>query len=88
MEHIDKIFDIQNINTIWSPGNHDYSNPDLIKFYTKRDLFYAYHKSNITFIIFDTQDSISSITHEQLDMFNNVVFIINNLTKMAIYTLS
>ena len=83
MQHIDNIFDVGNINTLWALGNHDYANTELISYFTNRELFYAYYKDNITFVVLDTQDSASSITHRQLQLLDSVVDTLNN-TKYLI----
>lgn len=86
MSHVDSIFDIGNPNTLWSLGNHDYSNLNLIEAYTKRPPFYAYNKNGITFIVLDTQDSISSITSNQLKLFNTVTDTMVKSTHLILLT--
>jgi len=39
MYHIDSILDLSNLNTLWSLGNHDYSDLDRIQSFTNRPPF-------------------------------------------------
>ena len=73
MSHIDSIFRLSDPNTLWALGNHDYSDLERLKKYTKRNAFYNYHKNGITFIILDTQDSLSNIIGDQKAFFENTV---------------
>ena len=73
MSHIDSIFDLSNPNTLWSLGNHDYSDLLRVQEFTDRLPYYAHHKDGITFIVLDTQDSLSNIIGEQKILFENVV---------------
>jgi len=73
MEYTNSYFDFSSPNTLWALGNHDYTNLELIEEYTERPAFYAYHSDGITFIVLDTQDSLSNIVGQQLDLFNNVM---------------
>jgi hypothetical protein len=73
MRHVDSIFDLDNTNTLWSLGNHDYTNVERIQNYTNKPPFYSLHKNGITFIVIDTQDSFSNIIGEQKVLFDNIV---------------
>ena len=73
MIHLDTIFDLSDETTLWSLGNHDYSDLDRIMEYTDRLPYYAYHSDGVTFVVLDTQDSLSHIKGNQLDFFNDVV---------------
>jgi hypothetical protein len=73
MQHIDSIFDLDNPNTLWSLGNHDYTDLERIQHYTNRPPFYSSYKNGITFIVIDTQDSLSNIIGEQKVFFDNIV---------------
>lgn len=84
MKYIDSIFDLGNKNTLWAIGNHDYTNLEKIKEYTNRPLFYSYFKNGITFIVLDTQDSLSNIVGEQKTFFDNVVDTINQSSHLII----
>ena len=84
MFHVDSIFDVGNVNTLWSIGNHDYTNIDRIQSYTRRPLYYSYYKNRITFIILDTQDSLSNIIGSQKEFFNSVVDTIQKSSYLII----
>ena len=73
MLHVDSIFDFANPNTLWALGNHDYSDLFRVQEFTDRLPYYAYHKDGITFIVLDTQDSLSNIIGEQKVLFESVV---------------
>jgi hypothetical protein len=73
MDHLDAYFDFADPNTLWALGNHDYTDLALIEEYIERPTFYAYHSDGITFIVLDTQDSLSNIVGEQLELFNHVM---------------
>jgi hypothetical protein len=72
INHADSIFDFGNLNTLWALGNHDYFDLNRIEAATGRPPFYAYYKNGITFLVLDTQDSVSSITSEQLALLSNI----------------
>lgn len=55
IQNIDLIFDIGHTNTLWSLGNHDYDNLNLLELYTRRPTFYTHHKNGITFLLIDSQ---------------------------------
>lgn len=73
MAHVDSIFDVSKLNTLWALGNHDYANLDRISSFTGRPPFYAYNKNGITFVVLDTQDSLSNIIGLQKELFESVV---------------
>ena len=73
MSMIDAVFDLANPNTLWALGNHDYSDLNRVSSYTNRPAYYTYHKDGITFLVLDTQDSVSNITGVQKDLFQQVV---------------
>lgn len=73
MAHVDSIFDVGSMNTLWALGNHDYSDLERVSSFTNRPPYYAYNKNGITFIVLDTQDSLSNIIGLQKDLFDNVV---------------
>jgi len=82
--YVSSIYDTGNENTLWSIGNHDYTNLQLVESYTNRPPFYTYYKNGITFIVLDTQDSLSNIVGEQLEMFNNVIDTISESSYLVI----
>lgn len=84
MSHVDSIFDFSSINTLWALGNHDYSNLDRIRDFTNRPPFYSYHKNGITFIVLDTQDSLSNIIGSQKDFFDGIVDTIQESSHLIV----
>ena len=73
MNHIDSIFDLGSLNTLWALGNHDYSNVELVSEYTGREPYYAYYQNGITFLVLDTQDSVSQVIGDQLNFVKSVL---------------
>ncbi len=84
MKVIDSVFDVGNKNTLWSIGNHDYTNTERVSRFTNRPTFYSCFKNGITFIIFDTQYDWSSITGNQLEMFNEVMDTIKKSSYLVV----
>lgn len=73
MTHVDLILDLGNPNTLWALGNHDYSDLDRVEQFTNRAAFYTHHKNGITFLVLDTQDSLSNIVGAQKTLFESVL---------------
>jgi hypothetical protein len=84
ISHVDSIFNLGNPNTLWSLGNHDYKNLVRVKEYTKRAPYYSYNKNGITFIVLDTQDSLSNIVGEQKKFFNSVIDTIQQSSHLIV----
>lgn len=84
MTHIDSIFDFGDSNTLWSLGNHDYTDLDLVSTYTNRPRYFAYANNGITFLVIDTQDSLSSIVSSQLELIQSVVDSIQESSHLII----
>ena len=76
--YIDSIFDIQNEHTLWALGNHDYTNISNVSAFTHRPSYFAYYYKGITFLVLDTQDSLSNFVGAQLQLIKNVT---DTLTK-------
>ena len=84
MNYLNSIFNFGSSNTIWSLGNHDYTNLQLIESYTNRNSFYTFYKNGISFFVMDTQDSLSNIIGEQKEMFDNLIDTIQNSRYLII----
>lgn len=84
MLHVDSIFDFADKNTLWSLGNHDYTDLDRVFEFTDRPPFYAYNKNGITFVIIDTQDSLSSIVASQMELLVSVIDTIQEASHLII----
>jgi hypothetical protein len=84
MEYCDSLFDLDNLNTLWTFGNHDVqsNNLALIKEFTGRDRYYSYFRDGVTFIVLDTEKNAEGfdrtfIKDDQLKMIKNVCDTIN-----------
>lgn len=84
MAHIDSIFDLGSEKTLWTLGNHDYSNLERVKRFTKRPRYYSAHQDGITLIVLDTQDSLSNIVGAQREFLNNTLDTIQKSTHLII----
>jgi hypothetical protein len=86
MDYLDSYFQLSSPNTLWALGNHDYTNLDLVEAYTGRPPYYAYHSKGITFIVLDTQDSLSNIVGDQLALFNSVMDTLEASSHLVLLT--
>ena len=84
MAVVDAVFDLKNKNTLWSIGNHDYTDIQRVSKFTKRKSYYSYYKNGITFIVLDTQLDKCSISGEQQMMFDEVTDTLNNSSYLII----
>ncbi len=84
LAYVDSIFDIRNSNTLWALGNHDYADLNLVQKFTKRPPYYACHQRGITFMVLDTQDSLSHITGKQKEFFRNVTDTLSSSSHLVI----
>ncbi len=84
MSHVDSIYNLGSSNTLWSLGNHDYDDLPRITMYTHRPAYYAAYKNGITFIVLDTQDSLSNIVGDQQIFFNDVVDTIQESSHLVV----
>ncbi|MGB0914871.1 MAG: metallophosphoesterase [Crocinitomicaceae bacterium] len=86
MDLIENTFQISSNKTLWSLGNHDYTDTSLIRNYTNRRPFYSFFHNDITFLVLDTQQDNCSIINEQLELFNNVTDTISSSSHLVILT--
>jgi len=84
MNHLDSILDLGNENTLWALGNHDYADLERVSAYTHRPAYYAYYKDKITFLVLDTQDSLSNIVGDQLELFSSVTDTLENTSHLVL----
>lgn len=84
--HLDSIFNLSNESTLWTLGNHDYTDVQHLKKYTQKNTFYAYYDAGATFIVLDTQMDSTKIIGEQLDFFNGVLDTISESKNVIIFT--
>lgn len=86
INYVDSIFDLQNPNTLWSVGNHDYFDPNLIENSTGRPTYYAYYHKGITFVVLDTQAEVSQITSPQLELLTAVLDTLTQSSHLVVLT--
>ncbi len=86
MDNVDSHFDLSSINTLWTIGNHDINDMDLLEAYTGRPPFYASYKNGLCFIVFNTMDSSEFISNEQLALFNSVMDTLQMSSHLIILT--
>lgn len=84
IEYIDQYLSIGNNTTLWALGNHDYDNINLIKHFTQRNNYYSYSKSKITFLVLDTQDSLSNFVGEQMELIKKVTDTLSESTHLIL----
>lgn len=86
MQYVDSIFDVSNPKTIWAVGNHDYDNVDNLVAVTNKPLYYAAYHNGITFLVLDTQDSMTNFVGEQLQLIKNVTDTIAESAHLVVLT--
>lgn len=86
LNYLDSIFNLSSPNTLWTLGNHDYTQPDLISQYTNRPLFYSYYKNGISFLVLDTQDSVSQIVGKQKQLLSTLCDTISQSSHLILMT--
>lgn len=84
MNHLDSILDLGSDQTLWALGNHDYADLNRVSAYTHRPAYYAYYKDNITFLVLDTQDSLSNIIGQQRELFFSVTDTLQTTTHLIL----
>ena len=86
MDHVDSYFDLSSVTTLWTLGNHDVSDMDLLETYTERPPFYASFKNGLCFIVFNTMDSAEFISSDQLTFFNSVMDTLERSSHLILLT--
>jgi len=86
LDYANSIFNLSDINTLWSIGNHDDDNLSMVQAVTGRDPHYAYHKDGITYIVLDSESDNCNIINDQLTLFNNVVDTIQVSSHLIVMT--
>jgi hypothetical protein len=84
MSYLDSIFQFGSPNTLWSLGNHDYSDLARVTSYTHRPNYYCHSHNGITVMVLDTQDSLSSILGAQKTFFDSVLDTLEQTTHLVI----
>lgn len=86
MEHIDRVFDLDRKNTLWSLGNHDYTDLDRIQKYSHRSSYFVHYHNEICFLVLDTQHDQSNISGDQLKSFKQVIDTLADVSHLIIMT--
>ncbi|RMG84517.1 MAG: hypothetical protein D6714_07760, partial [Bacteroidetes bacterium] len=73
LEYLNKIYHLDQPNTLWTMGNHDTANPQLIQQTTGRPLFYAQSWQNTTLIVLNSQDTLGRITAPQQQLLSQIL---------------
>lgn len=84
MMHVDSIFNLGGTSTLWALGNHDYADLQRIHAFTGRPAYYAYHRNKITFLVLDTQDSLSHISGLQKDLVRSVTDTVSESSHLVV----
>lgn len=86
MDSLDRFFDFRNPNTLWTLGNHDYDDLALVETYTERPTFFAHHFKGISFVVLDSQDSLSNITAAQIELIKAVLDTMESSSHLVLLT--
>lgn len=86
MQKWDNLFDFSAPTTLWSLGNHDVTNRDIIEDFTERPSYYTYTAYDITFLVLDTQLNSSKIKNEQLELVQSVTDTISESKNLIVLT--
>lgn len=89
LEYLDGILDLSNQNVLWSMGNHDNTNLDLVERITKRPIYYSNHKNGITYIVLNSHGELDwqcDISDPQLELINNVTDTISESSHLVVMT--
>jgi hypothetical protein len=65
ISHLDSVFSIGSSQTLWSIGNHDRAKDAAFTNYTNKPKFGVYQYGDLSFVVLDSQDSLSSIVGAQ-----------------------
>lgn len=71
-EWVNSIFKLDQPKTLWALGNHDYDNVQSIRDKIGGPQYFAKYFKGITFLVLDTQDSLSNFRADQLELIKNV----------------
>ena len=82
--YVNSILRLDKETTLWSLGNHDYSDLLRVESVTNRPPYYAYNRNGIIFVVLDTQDSLSSIVGTQKTLFENIIDTIQESSHLVL----
>jgi len=86
LKNWDTLFNFSAPSTLWSVGNHDDTNRDFIERFTERPLFYSYTYRDISFLVLDTEEKLSKISGEQLDLVQSVTKDLAGINHLIVLT--
>lgn len=82
----DELFNFSAPTTLWTLGNHDTSNRNIIEEVTERSSFYTYTAHDICFLVLDTELDLSRITGAQLELVKSVTDTISESKNLIVLT--
>ena len=65
INHLDTVFDIKSKTTLLSLGNHENTSDSIFYKHTKKKKYGLYQDQDVSFIVLNSQDSLSSIVGNQ-----------------------
>ncbi len=85
LKYVDNLFDLSSPDTYWAIGNHDIldGNPEMIKEFTNRNLFYSEFTDGLTILVLDTYLE-NSILNEQYNLFSEVCDTISKSSHLLV----
>lgn len=86
LQWADSIFHFHEEKTLWAIGNHDYDNPQSVRDFVSRPLYYCWYHNGITFLMLDTQDSLSNIVGDQLQLVRSVLDTLRDSKQLFVLT--
>lgn len=85
LNYLDQVFDLSKDNVLWALGNHDYrTHPEWISKATQRPHAFSYHKNNIAFLVFDTQEDSCNTRGFQKDLLDKTLNTLDSATTHLI----
>ncbi|MEM9918377.1 MAG: hypothetical protein AAF990_09800 [Bacteroidota bacterium] len=84
LRQLDDIFQLSNVSTLWSLGNHDCGDRALLGQFTQRPSFYSHHQNGITFLVLDTEVTANQIEGAQLELFQQVCDTLSRSTHLIL----
>ncbi|MEL6923691.1 MAG: hypothetical protein AAFO94_06550 [Bacteroidota bacterium] len=73
MARYDSLFSFGESRTLWALGNHDYDDLKRVQQFTGRPAYYSYRDGPVQFLVLDTQDSLSHIVGDQLELIRHTI---------------
>ncbi len=83
---LNAVFGFDKATTLWSLGNHDYTNHSFITDVTGRPTFYSHSIEKLTFVVFDDQETPSNFSAQQVSMLTTIVDTVTPETTLLLLT--